>query len=57
MNVSKEYTIQFRSFDTEAVVQLLCDKHDFSKERVQGTLEKLEQLNTTKKQKGLGDFF
>ncbi len=57
MNVSQDYAIQFRSFETEIVVKLLCVKHDFSKERVISTLEKLEQMNLSKKQKGLGEFF
>jgi flap endonuclease-1 len=57
MNVSTEYSLKFHSFDTNAIVQLLCNTHDFSKERVVTTLDKLEQLHTSKKQKGLGEFF
>lgn len=57
MDVYKDYSLKFHSFDTNAVVHLLCDMHDFSKERVATTLEKLEQMNTSKKQKGLGEFF
>ncbi|MFA6888385.1 MAG: flap endonuclease-1 [Candidatus Woesearchaeota archaeon] len=57
MDVSTDYTLKFTPFDSVAVTKLLCEKHDFTQERVLGTLQKLEQLNTTKKQKGLGEFF
>ncbi len=57
MPVSKDYALKFNSFDSQKIVQLLCVEHDFLKERVIFTLEKLEQLHITKKQKGLGDFF
>ncbi|MEK6867473.1 MAG: flap structure-specific endonuclease, partial [Nanoarchaeota archaeon] len=57
MPVSHDYDLTFRSFDTQKILAMLCDTHDFSRERVVSTLEKLEQLSTSKKQKGLGDFF
>ena len=57
MPVSHEYDLTFRSFDAQKITAMLCDNHDFSRERVLSTLEKLEQLSTSKKQKGLGDFF
>jgi len=57
MDVSKEYSVCFTPFDKEKIIQLLCDQHDFSKERIISTLEKLEIIQTSKKQKGLGEFF
>lgn len=57
MDVSHDYSLTFHPFNAKAVMHVLCDKHDFSRERVIATLEKLEHLNTEKKQKGLGVFF
>lgn len=57
MPVNKDYDVRFTSFDSQKIIHLLCDNKGFSKERVAATLQKLEQLHTTKKQKGLGDFF
>lgn len=57
MDVAREYTLAFKPFDKEKVIHLLCDQHDFSKERIVATLEKLETVQVAKKQKGLGEFF
>ncbi len=57
MPVKKKYNLEFHPFDTEAIVYLLCVKHEFSIDRVKSTLEKLEKFNTQKEQKDLGDFF
>ncbi len=57
MEVAKEYEIKFRPFDSAKVISLLCDRHNFGRERVESTLQKLEEMNTQKKQKGLNDFF
>ncbi|MBI5003112.1 flap endonuclease-1 [Candidatus Woesearchaeota archaeon] len=57
MPVTKEYDVRFTSFDSQKIIHLLCDTRGFSRERVTSTLEKLELLHTSKKQKGLGDFF
>jgi flap endonuclease-1 len=46
-------TIHFGKPNPDAVEALLCDKYDFSKERVQSALEKVK----VKPQKGLGEFF
>ncbi len=42
------HSIEFRSPDKEAVRELLCDKHDFSAERVRSALEKLEKKTQEK---------
>jgi flap endonuclease-1 len=57
MPITTDYTLSFTPFDADAVVTLLCDKHDFSEERIRATLNKLAKQNTSKQQKGLGDFF
>lgn len=57
MPVTKQYELGFRSVDSKKVMDLLCTRHDFSKDRVVSALEKIEALQATKKQKGLGDFF
>lgn len=53
MPVTDDYNLEWKDVDKERVVELLCGKHDFSRERVENTLSKLGP----KKQKGLGDFF
>lgn len=57
MEINKQYEIKFHPFESAKVISLLCDKHDFGRERIESTLQKLEELNTQKKQKGLSDFF
>ncbi len=56
MPVTKDYKLKWMDIDKSAVIELLCDKHDFSRERVIDTLSKLEEDREGKKQKGLGDF-
>jgi len=57
MPVKKELNISFNSVDTELLYKLLCDKHDFSRERVDLAVGKLAISVKDKKQKGLGEFF
>jgi len=52
MPVTDDYDLTWNPVNKKAIIELLCDKHDFSKERVDTTLEKFET-----DQKGLGDFF
>lgn len=56
MPTTSDYRLKWADVDKGRVVELLCEKHDFSKERVQATLEKLEREKGIKKQTGLGDF-
>jgi len=56
MPVSKDYTLKWKPFNEEDLKRLLVDKHDFSEERVDNSLEKLNKAKEEKKQKGLGDF-
>ncbi|MBI2549997.1 flap endonuclease-1 [Candidatus Woesearchaeota archaeon] len=55
--VTDGYKLEFRQINTAKLVKILCEKHDFSQQRVEKQIEELEQSNTAKKQKGLGEFF
>lgn len=54
--ILKEYTIQFDAVKEEKVKQVLCEKHEFSVDRVQSTLKKLMKKQESLAQTGLGDF-
>jgi flap endonuclease-1 len=56
MKVAENYKLKWEPVDKEKVIDILVNQHDFSKERVENSLAKLEQ-STNKRQKGLGDFF
>ena len=57
MPVTNDYSLEWNPVDNNRVIEILVEKHDFSKERVQSSLEKLEQESKKFQQKGLGDFF
>ncbi|MBU0461681.1 MAG: flap endonuclease-1 [Nanoarchaeota archaeon] len=56
MPTTDDYKLEWKPLDKEKVIELLVEKHDFSKERVEGSLEKLEKEKEKYAQKGLGDF-
>ena len=56
MPVEKDYSLRWNSIDPDKVRQILCEKHDFSNNRVDDTLEKLTSAQSQLAQKGLGDF-
>jgi flap endonuclease-1 len=56
IEVKKDYKIEFKEINTEEVIKVMVEKHDFSEERIKTTLEKL-QKSDDRKQKGLTDFF
>ena len=39
------------------IIKLLCDEHDFSVDRIEGTLDKLQEAQSSQQQKGLSEFF
>jgi len=49
--------IQFPKIDEEEIKKILVEEHDFSMDRVEKQLEKLQKLEDKKKQKGLSDYF
>lgn len=55
--VTDDYEIKWGNVDSEKIKQLLIDEHDFSEERVESTLEKLNKQAIGKKQTGLSEFF
>ncbi|MFH1440023.1 MAG: flap endonuclease-1 [Candidatus Woesearchaeota archaeon] len=56
MPVEKDYSIKFITPKFDKIIEFLCEKHDFDKERVEKTLDKISDAKDIK-QKGLGDFF
>ncbi|MBL7054282.1 flap endonuclease-1 [Candidatus Woesearchaeota archaeon] len=57
MPVTDDYKLEWKNIDFDKMKELLVEKHDFSLERVDKTLEKLSKRQEGKQQKGLGDFF
>jgi flap endonuclease-1 len=57
MPVHKNIEIKQLKLNKEDLYKLLCDKHDFSRERVDNAVSKLSATANDRKQKGLGDFF
>jgi flap endonuclease-1 len=56
MKVTENYKLKWEPVDREKVIDILVSQHNFSRERVENSLAKLEE-STNKRQKGLGDFF
>ena len=57
MPIMKNYQLHWKPVNEEKIKEVLVEKHDFSPERVDATLEKLRSIHKKKEQKGLGDFF
>ena len=55
--VTKNYKIKFSSPSKEAVKKILCKEHDFSEERVDSALGKLEKAKEEQKQSQLEKWF
>lgn len=47
--VKKDYALNWRSLDREAVLRMLCDEHDFSPERVEKEISELEAALSEKR--------
>ncbi len=56
MKVSDDYSLSFKDPDKEAVSELLVERHDFDKERVEKVMEELLR-ERSQRQKGLSEFF
>lgn len=54
--VEEKYRIEFKKPDFDGIRKLLIDKHDFSDERVNSTLEKFEGIKKQKQQSSLGSW-
>jgi len=55
-DITDEYSLKWSVPDKEAVLRILCDEHQFTKERVEPILEKFSSIEQIKKQKNLFDF-
>lgn len=55
-DVTKKYSIKFKEFDEAEIKNLLVKKHDFSEERINSALEKLQKRKEATQQQGLGKF-
>jgi len=51
--VEKNYSISWTSVDKKAVIEILCNKHQFKKDRVEPILEKYSNVGSMMKQKTL----
>ncbi len=56
-NVTDEYKIEFKECDEDKIFEILCNKHDFSSERVKNGINELKSINDKSKQKGLNAWF
>ena len=56
MPVMKNYQLKWTSPDIDKIKEILVEKHEFSEERVDNQLKKLNQEVKKKEQKGLGEF-
>jgi len=54
--ITKDYELKWKNIDKEGIIKLLHEKHNFSRERVENSLNKLLKGTEKKQQKGLGDF-
>jgi len=51
--VTDDYSLEWPGSDNEKVIKILCDKHQFSHERVEPVLEKFSSIQNMMKQKTL----
>ena len=56
MKVTNDYELEWKVADTDMLVKMLVERHDFSKERVMKTVDELNKDKKEKMQKGLGEF-
>ncbi|MBE3121503.1 MAG: flap endonuclease-1 [Thermoplasmata archaeon] len=54
--VTQDYSLQWSKPDPSAVIHILCDEHQFSRNRIEPILENFSSLNQLTKQKNLFDF-
>jgi flap endonuclease-1 len=55
-DVTDDYSLKWSVPDKEAVLSILCDRHQFTRERVEPILEKFSIIKNISKQKNLIDF-
>lgn len=55
--VDREVTVTFRDPDSDGVRAMLCDEHDFSRDRIDAALAKFVDARATQRQKSLDQWF
>ncbi len=55
--VTDDYSLEWGMPNNEKIIEMLCTGYDFSRDRIESQLQKLEKSIGSRKQKGLGDFF
>jgi hypothetical protein len=56
MPKTKDYWLVWKGINHSRVKEILVERHDFSLERVESTLSKLQEDKKTREQKGLSEF-
>ena len=56
MKVTDKYKLEWKPVDKDKIIKVLVGEHDFSRERVEKALDRLEE-GADRSQKGLGEFF
>ena len=54
--ITDDYSLKWSKPDNEAVLKILCDRHQFSRDRIEPILEKFSAIENIIKQKNLFDF-
>ena len=54
--ITKDYKLSWKPFDEGKIIELLHEKHDFSKERISNALGKLEKTTHSKDQQSLDNW-
>ncbi len=55
--VTKDYTLKWREPNQDKLIEILHEKHEFSKERIENALEKLDKSKSARTQKSLDRWF
>lgn len=55
--ITKKYNLKFSKPNEKKLIEFLCDKHDFSRERIGNALKRLLSQKEKRKQKNLKDWF
>ena len=57
MPADDDYNLNWNPIDRDKVFEIMCTRHEFSKERIESSIISLEKTQLKAAQKGLGDFF
>jgi flap endonuclease-1 len=57
MPVNEDYSLAWTEPDADRIREIMCSQHDFSRERIDSAIARLEDGKRGRMQKGLGDFF